>query len=202
MERLLHTPEAGGKSAAKMDEIGFFRAQTRVVLRNCGAMDPRNIDEYIARRGYEALAKALTAMTPAEVVEAVKASGLRGRGGAGFPTGVKWELAARAEGTPKYVVCNADEGDPGAFMDRSVLEGDPHSVIEAMILAGYAIGASQGIRLRAGRVPPRDANAWATRSARPGSGAFWAGTSSAAASTSTSRSGWAPAPSSAARRPR
>lgn len=144
VERLLHTPEAGGKSAAKMDEIGFFRAQTRVVLRNCGAMDPRNIDEYIARRGYEALAKALTAMTPAEVVEAVKASGLRGRGGAGFPTGVKWELAARAEGTPKYVVCNADEGDPGAFMDRSVLEGDPHSVIEAMILAGYAIGASQG----------------------------------------------------------
>src|SRR5208337_1279258 len=118
--------------------------QVKVVLRNCGLIDPLKIEEYIARDGYMALARALTEMTPAQVIDEVKKSGLRGRGGAGFPTGMKWELCRKAEGTEKYVLCNADEGDPGAFMDRSVLEGDPHSLIEAMTIAGYAIGSSQG----------------------------------------------------------
>ncbi len=127
-----------------LQEIGFFKQQTKIVLRNCGIIDPTKIEEYIARDGYQALAKVLTKMTPQEVVEEVKKSGLRGRGGAGFPTGVKWELTQKAPGDKKYVLCNADEGDPGAFMDRSVLEGDPHSVIEAMIIAGYAIGSDQG----------------------------------------------------------
>lgn len=127
-----------------LQEIGFFKQQTKIVLRNCGIIDPTRIEEYIARDGYQALAKVLTKMTPQQVVEEVKKSGLRGRGGAGFPTGVKWELTQKAPGDKKYVLCNADEGDPGAFMDRSVLEGDPHSVIEAMIIAGYAIGSDQG----------------------------------------------------------
>mgnify|MGYP000057317541 CR=1 FL=1 len=127
-----------------LQEIGFFKQQTKIVLRNCGIIDPTKIEEYIARDGYQALAKVLTKMTPQQVVEEVKKSGLRGRGGAGFPTGIKWELTQKAPGDNKYVLCNADEGDPGAFMDRSVLEGDPHSVIEAMIIAGYAVGSDQG----------------------------------------------------------
>ncbi len=131
----------------------FFGKQMRIALRNCGIIDPDNIDDYLALRGYEALAKVLTDMTPKQVIEEVKLSGLRGRGGAGFPTGVKWQLTARA-GSPnsprsasdeKYVICNADEGDPGAFMDRSAIEGDPHTVLEGMIIGGYAIGAKQGI---------------------------------------------------------
>ncbi len=127
-----------------LKEIPFFKKQVKIVLRNCGMIDPLNIEEYIARDGYQALAKALTEMTPGEVVEAVKKSGLRGRGGAGFSTGLKWEFCRKAKGEVKYALCNADEGDPGAFMDRSVLEGDPHSLIEAMAIAGYAIGAKQG----------------------------------------------------------
>jgi NADH:ubiquinone oxidoreductase subunit F (NADH-binding) len=122
----------------------FFSRQERIALRNTGVIDPLNIDEYIARDGYAALGKALTEMKPEEIVDALKRAGLRGRGGAGFPTGVKWDLTRKAEGSPKYVVCNADEGDPGAFMDRSVLEGDPHTVLEAMAIAGYAVGANQG----------------------------------------------------------
>jgi len=118
--------------------------EVRVVLRNCGKIDPQNIEDYIAEDGYQALAKVLTEMTPEQVIDEIKRSGLRGRGGAGFPTGRKWELTRAAQGYPKYVVCNADEGDPGAFMNRRVLEGDPHSVIEGMIIAAYAIGASQG----------------------------------------------------------
>lgn len=118
--------------------------QTRIALRNCGIIDPEDICEYIAVGGYEALARALTEMTPDEVVSEIKKSGLRGRGGGGFPTGLKWEITRKAEGSPKYLFCNADEGDPGAFMDRSILEGDPHSVVEAMAIAGYAIGAEQG----------------------------------------------------------
>ncbi len=114
-------------------------------MRNCGFINPENIDEYIARDGYMALGKALAEMTPDQVVKLVKDSGQRGRGGAGFPTGLKWEIAARNKSDEKYVVCNADEGDPGAFMDRSVLEGDPHSVIEAMAICGYSIGASNGL---------------------------------------------------------
>lgn len=144
VERLFHRSPATGVPEAKLEDIQFFRGQTKVLLRNCGLIDPLKIDDYIARRGYEALAKVLTSMTPEQVIQEVKDSGLRGRGGAGFPTGMKWMLTAKAEGRPKYVVCNADEGDPGAFMDRSVLEGDPHSVIEAMIIAGYAIGSHQG----------------------------------------------------------
>ncbi len=127
-----------------LENIEFYRTQKRLALRNCGVIDPENIDEYIAFDGYKALAKALTEMTPEQVVSEVLKSGLRGRGGAGFPTGKKWQFAAASKADQKYMVCNADEGDPGAFMDRSVLEGDPHAVLEAMTIGGYAIGASEG----------------------------------------------------------
>jgi len=125
-------------------EIDFFNKQTRIALRNTGYINPERVEEYIARDGYCALGKVLNEMQPEDVIKVIKESGLRGRGGAGFPTGMKWEFTAKAKGHPKYVVCNADEGDPGAFMDRSVLEGDPHSVLEAMAICGYAIGANQG----------------------------------------------------------
>ena len=144
VERLVHKEPETGQGKPEIGEIPFFGRQRKIVLRNCGIIDPRRIEEYIARDGYEALARVLTEMTPEEVIDIVKRSGLRGRGGAGFPTGLKWELCRKAKGDTKYVLCNADEGDPGAFMDRSVLEGDPHSVIEAMAIAGYAIGSSQG----------------------------------------------------------
>ena len=127
-----------------LNDTAFYRSQKRVALRNCGVINPENIDEYIAMDGYQALGKALTEMTPQEVIDVVLASGLRGRGGAGFPTGRKWAFAAANQADQKYVCCNADEGDPGAFMDRSILEGDPHALIEAMAIAGYAIGANQG----------------------------------------------------------
>ena len=127
-----------------LNETTFYAKQMRIALRNCGVINPENIDEYIAQDGYAALGKVLTEMTPQEVIDLVLASGLRGRGGAGFPTGRKWQFAAASKAEQKYACCNADEGDPGAFMDRSVLEGDPHSVLEAMAIAGYAIGASQG----------------------------------------------------------
>ncbi len=126
-------------------DVDFFGKQMRITLRNCGIIDPENIDDYLSLRGYEALAKVLTDMTPEQVVAEVKKSGLRGRGGAGFPTGMKWEFTAKQPGPEKYVICNADEGDPGAFMDRSAIEGDPHTVIEGMIIGGYAIGSSKGI---------------------------------------------------------
>ncbi len=126
------------------EEHPFYRKQTRIALRNCGIINPENIDEYIARDGYRALANVLSELDSEGVIEEMKASGLRGRGGAGFLTGLKWEFCHRAPGTPKYVICNADEGDPGAFMDRSILEGDPHAVLEGMIIAGYAIGAQEG----------------------------------------------------------
>ena len=127
-----------------LDSVEFYKKQRRVALRNCGVIDPENIDEYIAFDGYKALGKVLTEMTPQEVIDVMLKSGLRGRGGAGFPTGVKWKFAAASQSDKKYVCCNADEGDPGAFMDRSILEGDPHVVIEAMAIAAYAIGADQG----------------------------------------------------------
>ncbi len=127
-----------------LKETAFYRSQDRIVLRNCGVIDPENINEYIARDGYQALNKALNEMTPDDVIKCISDSGLRGRGGGGFPTGFKWALCAPNKAAQKYVVCNADEGDPGAFMDRSVLEGDPHCVIEAMAIAGYAIGATKG----------------------------------------------------------
>ena len=127
-----------------MSDIGFFSRQTLIALRNRGLIDPEKIDEYIARDGYRALAKALTSMSPEEIIKVIKVSGLRGRGGAGFPTGRKWEFCRKAEGEPKYIVCNGDEGDPGAFMDRSIVESDPHSVLEGMIIGARAIGASEG----------------------------------------------------------
>ena len=127
-----------------LEEIDFYKKQRRVALRNCGVIDPENINEYIAFDGYKALAKALTEMSRDDVIDVILKSGLRGRGGAGFPTGLKWKFAKAPESDVKYVCCNADEGDPGAFMDRSVLEGDPHSVLEAMAIAGYAIGSEQG----------------------------------------------------------
>ncbi len=146
VERLVYREEAEDDSVKSFNETDFAKKQTRVALRNCGVINPENIDEYIGTRGYEALGKVLTSMTPEEVIDVILASGLRGRGGAGFPTGRKWQLARNLvqDGGPKYVCCNADEGDPGAFMDRSVLEGDPHAVLEAMTIAGYAIGANQG----------------------------------------------------------
>ena len=127
-----------------LEDIGFYKKQKRIALRNCGVIDPENIDEYIAFDGYKALTKALTEMKPEEVIQTVLDSGLRGRGGAGFPTGLKWKFAAASKADQKYMICNADEGDPGAFMDRSVLEGDPHAVLEAMTIAGYAVGATEG----------------------------------------------------------
>mgnify|MGYP000987935337 FL=1 len=142
--RLLFERPVSGEQIPFYNEIDFFRKQKRIALRNVGLINPESIEEYIARDGYIALGKALSKSTPEQVIQEIKDSGLRGRGGAGFPTGLKWEFTRKAPGDQKYVICNADEGDPGAFMDRSVLEGDPHSVIEAMTLAGYAVGADQG----------------------------------------------------------
>ena len=143
--RLLYQETVVDDSTIKnLNHTKFYEKQTRVALRNCGVINPENIDEYIAMDGYEALGRVLTQMTPDEVIQVVKDSGLRGRGGGGFPTGQKWLFARQSPGDVKYVCCNADEGDPGAFMDRSVLEGDPHVVREAMTIAGYAIGAHQG----------------------------------------------------------
>ena len=141
---LLYSDDESTGKATNLTETPFYQDQVRIALRNCGIINPEDIDEYIAYDGYAALAKVLTEMTPQDVIDEIKASGLKGRGGAGFPTGMKWQFAANSPGPVKYACCNADEGDPGAFMDRSVLEGDPHSVLEAMTIAGYAIGATQG----------------------------------------------------------
>jgi NADH:ubiquinone oxidoreductase subunit F (NADH-binding)/(2Fe-2S) ferredoxin len=143
--RLLYVNPETEQHVADSKHMGFYRKQLRIALRNCGFIDPENIEEYISRDGYAALAKCLTEMTPAQVIEEMKKSGLRGRGGGGFPTGLKWEITSKSQADQKYVVCNADEGDPGAFMDRSILEGDPHSVIEAMAICGYCIGADKGV---------------------------------------------------------
>ncbi|MFA6729867.1 MAG: NuoF family protein, partial [Eubacteriales bacterium] len=146
VKRLIYKDPAlkGEDVSLSLGDTSFYKSQKRVALRNCGVIDPENIDEYIAMHGYEALGKVLTSMTPAGVIKTILDSGLRGRGGGGFPAGKKWEFAAESVSDKKYVVCNADEGDPGAFMDRSVLEGDPHAVLEAMAIAGYAIGADEG----------------------------------------------------------
>ncbi len=145
VKRLLYQETVVDDNTVKaLNETTFYGKQRRIALRNCGVINPENIDEYIAVDGYQALGKVLTEMTPQQVIDEIKASGLRGRGGAGFPTGVKWGFAAANQADQKYVCCNADEGDPGAFMDRSILEGDPHVVLESMAIAGYAIGASQG----------------------------------------------------------
>lgn len=145
IERLLFTDPKTEQKVSDSKHMDFYRKQLRIALRNCGFIDPENIEEYIARNGYTALANYLLNHTPDKVIDVIKRSGLRGRGGGGFPTGLKWELTARQESDIKYVVCNADEGDPGAFMDRSIMEGDPHSIIEAMALCGYSIGASKGL---------------------------------------------------------
>lgn len=145
VERLLYLHPETQQRVSEAKDMDFYKKQYRIALRNCGIIDPENIEEYIARDGYAALGKCLTEMTPELVIETIKKSGLRGRGGGGFPTGLKWEITRKSTATPKYVVCNADEGDPGAFMDRSLLEGDPHSIIEAMIICGYSIGADRGL---------------------------------------------------------
>jgi len=144
VKELLYKDAIENDIIKSVSEVQFYKRQTRVALELCGVINPENIEEYIAYDGYMALGKALTEMTPEQVIETVKDSGLRGRGGGGFPTGVKWTFAAKNESDQKYIICNADEGDPGAFMDRSILEGDPHAVIEAMALGGYAIGATKG----------------------------------------------------------
>jgi len=144
VERLMYRDPVTKVPIEKWYEIGFYSKQQRIVLHNCGIIDPENIDHYLAREGYQALHKVLSEMTPDQVIDEVIRSGLRGRGGGGFPTGLKWKITRQTPRWPKYVICNADEGDPGAFMDRSTLEGDPHSVIEGMIIAAYAIGARYG----------------------------------------------------------
>lgn len=144
VERLFYRDPSTGEAVPRYSDIAFYSQQQRLILRNCGRINPELIDDYIAVEGYSALKKALLEMTPDEVIEEVKRSGLRGRGGAGFPTGVKWGFCRSSPGPVKYMICNADEGDPGAFMDRSTLEADPHSVIEGMIIAAYAIGAAEG----------------------------------------------------------
>ncbi|ODU56304.1 MAG: NADH dehydrogenase [Clostridium sp. SCN 57-10] len=144
VKRLLYKETIDGDTIRSLNHTQFYEKQHRVALRNCGVINPEVIDEYIAVDGYQALAHVLTELTPQETIDLIKASGLRGRGGAGFPTGTKWQFAANTPGDVKYVCCNADEGDPGAFMDRSVLEGDPHAILEAMAIAGYCIGAHQG----------------------------------------------------------
>ena len=144
VQRLLYD-KSQSKVNAKLEDIGFYQKQFRIVLRNCGVINPEKIDEYIARDGYAALAKALTEMTPDDIIAEVKKAGIRGRGGAGFPTWMKWNFTKQAPGDEKYIVCNADEGDPGAYMDRSTIEGDPHSILEAMAIAGLAVGASHGV---------------------------------------------------------
>ncbi len=145
VERLLYVDPKTGQSVSDSKHIDFYRKQMRVALRNCGFIDPENIEEYIARDGYFALAVSLLEKTPEEVIEEVKKSGLRGRGGGGFPTGLKWSFARKSLSDTKFVVCNADEGDPGAFMDRSIMEGDPHSIVEAMAICGYSIGSGKGL---------------------------------------------------------
>ena len=145
VERLLYKEPSKKVTVSDSKHMEFYKKQLRIALRNCGFIDPENSEECIGRDGYSALAKCLTEMTPEAVIDEIKRSGLRGRGGGGFPTGLKWEFARKYQADQKYVVCNADEGDPGAFMDRSIMEGDPHSVIEAMAICGYSIGASKGL---------------------------------------------------------
>jgi NADH:ubiquinone oxidoreductase subunit F (NADH-binding)/(2Fe-2S) ferredoxin/ferredoxin len=144
LSRLLYEEPSLKKKVEKHSDMSFYKKQMRIALRNCGFINPENIEEYIANDGYQALAKVLGEMTPESVISTIKDAGLRGRGGGGFPTGLKWEIASKNKSDEKFMICNADEGDPGAFMDRSIMEGDPHSVIEAMAVAGYSMGASQG----------------------------------------------------------
>ncbi len=164
VERLLYKEPSKKVTVSDSKHMEFYKKQLRIALRNCGFIDPENIEECIGRDGYSALAKCLTEMTPEAVIDEIKRSGLRGRGGGGFPTGLKWEFARKYQADQKYVVCNADEGDPGAFMDRSIMEGDPHSVIEAMAICGYSIGASKGTGIHPGRISSGYRNGFVSRS--------------------------------------
>jgi NADH-quinone oxidoreductase subunit F len=167
VERLLYEDPDTGRRLTTPGEIPFYRAQRRIVLEHNGRIDPTSIDEYLAVGGYASLAKALSSMEPEEVIEEIERSSLRGRGGGGFPTGKKWRLCRSAQGSPKYVICNADEGDPGAYMDRSLLEGNPHSVIEGMLLGAYAVGAAEGYIYVRNEYPLAVKHAWiAVRQAR------------------------------------
>ena len=148
VKRLVYSETVTELGYISVEETPFYKKQNRIALRNCGLIDPQNIDEYIGTDGYQALVKVLTENTPDDVIKLLDDSGLRGRGGAGFPTGRKWKIAKENSADQKYVCCNADEGDPGAFMDRSVLEGDPHVILESLAIAGYTIGASKRIHLR------------------------------------------------------
>ncbi|MFO7997754.1 MAG: NADH-quinone oxidoreductase subunit NuoF [Bacteroidales bacterium] len=145
VEKLLYKDPVKKEQIPDSKHMGFYKKQIRIALRNCGLIDPENVDEYLAADGYEALGKVLSEMTPEQAIQEMIDSGLRGRGGGGFPTGIKWQIASKVQAVQKFVVCNADEGDPGAFMDRSILEGDPHSVLEAMVINGYCIGATKGL---------------------------------------------------------
>ena len=149
VERLLYRDPVTGKTIPHYAEVNFYKKQKRVILQNCGRINPEKIEDYLEAGGYRALQKALLEMTPEEVIEEIEKSGLRGRGGAGFPTARKWQFCRSASGKKKYIICNADEGDPGAFMDRSILEADPHRLLEGLIIAGYAIGADEGHLCRA-----------------------------------------------------
>jgi NADH-quinone oxidoreductase subunit F len=144
IDHLAYTDPQTGKPVFYHSQIPFYKKQVRRVLANCGTIDPTRIEHYIAAGGYQGIVKALSRMTPEDVIDEVTTAKLRGRGGAGFSTGMKWKFARQAEGRPKYIICNADEGDPGAFMDRAVLEGDPHAVLEGMLIGAYAIGAEYG----------------------------------------------------------
>ena len=145
VERLLFIDPRTREKIHDGKDMQFYRKQVRIALKNCGVINPEDINDYIAHDGYKALEKVIKDMTPDDVIKVIKDSGLRGRGGGGFPTGLKWEFTKKAVNKEKYVVCNADEGDPGAFMDRSILEGDPHGILEAMTICGYAVGASKGL---------------------------------------------------------
>ena len=198
VERLTHK-RPDGRDVARLSEIDFFRRQTKLVLERCGRIDPQKIEDYIAEDGYQALAKVLAGGDAEAVLNEVRQSGLRGRGGAGFPTWRKWDFTRAAAGDEKYVVCNADEGDPGAFMDRSVLEGDPHGVIEGMAIAAFTVGARQGfIYVRAEYPLAVERLKIAIGQAR--SAACWARTSWTRASISTWKSAWVRGHSSAARK--
>ena len=178
IERLLYVDPVTQRAVARDHEVGFYARQQRIVFRLNGILDPISLEDYIARDGYAAAAKAMCEMTPEQVIDEVREAGLRGRGGAGFPTGLKWGFCRKSDDSPKYIICNADEGDPGAFMDRSLLEGTPHAILDGMIIAGYAIGASRGlIYVRAEyhwlsryRTAGAGARVWAPRNQHPGDG--------------------------------
>ena len=183
-------------------EVPFFKGQKKIVLRNCGLINPDDIEEYIAVGGYLSLYKVLIDNNPDLAIEQIKASKLRGRGGAGYSTGLKWEFLRKAVSDRKYIICNADEGDPGAYMNRNEIESDPHALLEGMVIGGFLMGASRGHRLHARRVPAGRSPSGARHRAGARSTACWATTSWAAASTSISNWWKAPAPSCAARKPR